>query len=169
MPASSPSAAAPAAGLLHQLRFARGATERIISDIPTDQLCAQPGSGLNHAMFVVGHLACTDDFFLKEFGGRPLALSERWHQAFSGTPTSDASKYPAFAEVKKAFDERREALITWLEGLSEAQLDAPTPEKWRAYAPTMRDVAFFAAWHEGYHGGQVSTLRRAFGLGPALG
>lgn len=167
MPASPTSSMS--ANHLYQLQFARGATERIISDIPEDQLCAQPGSGLNHAMFVVGHLACTDDFLLKEFGGQPFALPESFHKAFGADPTNDATKYPPFAEVKKAFDERRQAVIKWFEGMSDAQLDAPTPEKWRAYAPTMRDVAFFAAWHEGYHGGQVSTLRRAFGLGPALG
>lgn len=158
-----------AAGHLHQLRFARGATELLIKDIPEDKLCAQPGSGRNHVMYVVGHLACTDDFFLKEFGGKPFALPEAFHKMFGDTPTSDASKYPPFAEVKKAFNERREAVIKWFEGMSEEQLNAPTPEKWQKYAPTMRDVAFFAAWHEGYHGGQISAARPAFGLGPALG
>jgi len=144
---------------------------RLIKNIPADKLCAQPGPSLNHVMWVIGHIACTDDYFLKEFGGKELALPDAWHQIFAGgsTPTSDATRYPPFDEVKRAFRERREALTQWLVGMSEAQLDAPTPKNWQPYAPTMRDVAHFAAWHEGYHAGQISTLRRAFGLGPAFG
>lgn len=142
---------------------------RVISDIPEAKLCAQPGPGRNHTMYVVGHLACTDDYFLREFAGRPLALSEAFHKTFGADPAADASKYPPFAEVKRAFDERRDALVQWFEAMSEDQLNQPSPEKWQKYAPKVRDLAFFLAWHEGYHAGQVSTARPAFGLGPAFG
>ncbi len=163
--------ARPAASHLHRLRFSRGSVLRLIKDIPADQLCAQPGPSHNHVMWIVGHIACTDDYFLNQFAGRDLALPESWHRMFAGgsTPTSDASRYPPWNEVKQAFRERREALTAWLTDMTESQLDEPTPTRWQPYALTMRDVAHFAAWHEGYHAGQISTLRPAFGLGPAFG
>lgn len=144
---------------------------RLIRDIPPQRVCEQPGPCRNHVMWIVGHIACTDDFFLREFGGRPLALPEQWHKLFGGgsVPTADLARYPSFQEVRHAFRDQREALTRWLEGMSEVQLDRPVPEQWQPYAPTMRDVGHFAAWHEGYHAGQLSNLRRAFGLEPAFG
>jgi uncharacterized damage-inducible protein DinB len=43
------------------------------------------------------------------------------------------------------------------------------PEAWRKYAPTVADTISFFAWHEGYHAGQVSVLRKALGLPNAFG
>lgn len=144
---------------------------RLIRDLPPARVCEQPGPCRNHAMWIVGHIACTDDFFLREFGGRSLALPEAWHTLFGGgsVPTDDPARYPSFPDVRHAFREQREALTTWLEEMSETQLDRAVAEKWQPYAPTMRDVGHFAAWHEGYHAGQLSNLRRAFGLDPAFG
>lgn len=169
MPATT---AAPAASQIHQLQFSRGATAMLLKDIPADQRCAQPGPCVNHVMWILGHLACTDDFFLKEFAGaKALALPEDWHKLFGygSKPTCDAKAYPPFEMVSKAFDERRAAFIKWHEGLSAAELEQAGPADWQKYAPTLGDVAGFAAYHEGYHGGQLSALRRAFGLSPAFG
>lgn len=162
----------PNARAVHQVRFARGATKKLLEGIPADRVCEQPGSCVNHALWIAGHLACSDDWFLKEFGGAAeFALPEKWHTIFgSGSrPTSDASQYPPFAEVLKAMDERRAALLAWLGSLSREQVDTPTSENWQAYAPTIGDLGHFAAWHEGYHGGQLATLRKAFGLTSAFG
>jgi len=169
MPAST---AVPAAGPIHQLQFSRGATAMLLKDIPADKRCAQPGPCVNHVTWIIGHLACTDDFFLKDFAGAPAhALPEDWHKLFGygSKPTSDAKAYPPFEKVSKAYDERRAAFVKWYEALTAEQLEKPCPAEWQKYAPTLADVAGFAAYHEGYHGGQLSALRRAFGLAPAFG
>jgi uncharacterized damage-inducible protein DinB len=164
-------AASPVASQLHQLRFARGATSRLLEGIPADKVCAQPGTCVNHVMWLTGHLACVDDSLLKEFTGTRLALPEKWHAIFGmkSKPAADAKEYPSYAEVRKAFDERREAMLKWVGGLGATQLEAPAPEKWRKYAPTIGDVPHFVAWHEGYHSGQIAAVRRGLGLGPAFG
>lgn len=84
-------------------------------------------------------------------------------------PTSDASRYPSMAELRNAMDEQRSAFVKWLESLSAEQLAQPTAERWHAYAATQGDIAYFLAWHEGFHGGQLSTLRRAQQLPRAFG
>ncbi|MCL4212262.1 MAG: DinB family protein [Phycisphaeraceae bacterium] len=165
-------AAHPNARAVHQVRFARGATKKLLEGIPADRCCEQPGSCVNHALWIAGHLACTDDWFLKEFGGAAgFALPEKWHTIFGygSKPTSDTSQYPSYAEVLKAMDERHGAVVRWLESMTAEQMDTPTAENWRNYAPTLGDLGHFAAWHEGYHGGQLATLRRGFGLPSAFG
>lgn len=164
-------AAAPTASHVHALRFAHDATSRLIDGIPREKLCAQPGSCVNHAMWIVGHLTCTDDYVLKEFAGARPALPESWNKTFGtgSKPTSDPSHYPSPAEVKKAFDERHAALVSWVESLTPEALERSTPEGWQPYAPTVGDVIYFCTWHAGYHGGQLTALRRAFGLPPAFG
>jgi uncharacterized damage-inducible protein DinB len=168
--------ASPAASQLHQLRFARGATLRLLDGIPADKRCVQPaiagGAALaNHATWIVGHLASTEDFFLAEFSGGTPALSEKWRSLFGGgsTPVDDPAAYPPFEEVMRTFEERREALTRWFESLTVDQIAEPAPEKWRPYAPTLGDLAPFLAYHEGYHGGQLAVARKACGLSPAFG
>ncbi len=163
--------ATPTGSHVHALRFAHDSTRKLIDGVPKEKLCAQPGSCANHAMWVVGHLACTDDYILKEFAFAKLALPDSWHKSFGGgsKPTSDPSEYPPPAEVKKAFDERHAALVQWVESLTPEELDKPTPEGWQPYAPTIGDVVYFCTWHSGYHSGQLTALRRAFGLPAAFG
>ncbi len=166
-PTHTPAAAAQ----IHQLNFVHGGTKKMLEGIPKDKLCAQPGTCANHALWIVGHLASTDDYFVHEFSGAKMALPEAWHKLFgmNSKPVADASQYPSYEEVSKAFEERRAALIKWFESLTADQLRKPTKEGWTKYAPTLGDVAHFVAWHEGYHCGQLSVVRRGLGLAPTFG
>lgn len=161
-----------AAAQVHHLRFAHHAMKRLIADIPVEKMCAQPLAGvtMNHSLWIIGHIACTDDYFMREFSGRPMTLPERWHTIFGmgSTPTSDASQYPGADVVIAALNDRRHAYIAWYESLTDQQRAQPAPERWLRFAPTNGDVAYFLTWHRGFHSGQLSTLRRALGLPPAL-
>lgn len=161
----------PATTQLHHLQFAHNATKKLIDGIAADKLCAQPLPGMNHALWIAGHLATTDDYFLQEFAGVKMTLPEKWNTLFGNgsTPTTDSSQYPSLTEVLSALENRRGAFVKWYESLSESQLAKAGPEKWSKYAPTLGDVAYFLTWHEGFHCGQLSSLRKAFGLGPAFG
>lgn len=163
-------ATGPAQRAVHSLRLSRSATRKLLAGIPADKRCAQPGGCVNHALWVAGHLACTDDYFLNKFGGAPLALPQEWHTLFGmgSKPVSDASAYPAYDAVLTAMEARREALIAWFQGRSGAELETAGPEEWKDYAPTVEEVAHFASWHESYHGGQLSVLRKSLGLANAF-
>jgi len=153
------------------LRFTRGATEALLKDFPESKYCEQPGPCVNHALWNLGHFASTDDYFAGKFGGTTSMLPPEWDKLFGmgSTPTSDASKYPSIAEVRKAMVTTRAAVEKWVSSLSAAQLSTATPEDWHAYAPTVGDLPPFLAWHEGYHQGQLSVLRRGLGLARAFG
>ena len=163
--------AVAAATQIQAIKFARGATKKILEGIPADKLGVIPAGCSKNAIWIAGHLATTDDWFMTQFGGRKSAVPEAWQKLFSmnSTATADAKAYPQMAEVMKALDAGHAGVLKWLESLTAEQLEAPMPKEWQAFAPNMSDVPTFAAWHEGYHAGQLSMVRKGLGLAPAFG
>jgi hypothetical protein len=47
--------------LLHTWTLNLGYAKRLVADIPDDTMALQPAPGMNHAAWVLGHLACTAD------------------------------------------------------------------------------------------------------------
>ncbi len=160
-----------AASQLHHLQFVRGATLRLFKDIATENLCAQPIADCNHVLWIAGHLAGTDDYFLGEFAGIAPVQPKAWQELFGmgSKPVSDTSKYPPLEKLLDAMAARRAVFVQWIQSMSPAELAQPTDEKWHKYAPTIGDTTYFLTWHEGFHCGQLSTLRRAFDMEPAFG
>jgi len=163
--------ASAAAAQIHQLKFARFCTKKIVEGIPADKMCTIPPGCAKHALWVIGHLACTDDYFLVEFGGRKSAVPEAWQKIFgmNSTASADTKIYPPVDQVLKTLDAGHAAVIKWLETLTPEQLEKAMPDGWQAYAPTLGDVPGFGAWHEGYHAGQLSAVRKGLGLPAAFG
>jgi len=180
MTTTTDAAAQTAKRCVHQLRFVRGGTMRMLEGFPAQKHTFLPefttGSGgghvANHALWFLGHMATTDDWFIQQMGAASeLQLSAEWHELFGGgsKPVDDPSKYPPFETLMQAMQTQRERLTKWFASRSEKELAAETNEKWKNYAPTIADFAFFLAWHEGYHAGQLSVVRKQLGLGPAFG
>ena len=153
------------------LEFARHGTVRLVEDIPADKLCHQPLGNTNHALWVLGHLACTDNFFLTSLAGRDPVIDESWNALFGmgSEPTEDPAAYPSPDEVKAGLDRARKAFLDWFQSLDERQLQEPLPEELRGFAPNYAGVMSSVAWHEGFHAGQLSAVRRSLGLPRAFG
>ncbi|MHC4220322.1 MAG: DinB family protein, partial [Planctomycetota bacterium] len=64
------------------LDLSRRCTLKMIEDIPPDKLCHQPLPGTKHALWVLGHLLCTDDYFASSLGGRESVVGEEWQKLF---------------------------------------------------------------------------------------
>ena len=47
--------------LIHTWNLNLGYAKRLVADIPDDQMAFQPAAHMNHAAWVLGHLACTAD------------------------------------------------------------------------------------------------------------
>jgi uncharacterized damage-inducible protein DinB len=143
----------------------------MIEDIPPDKLCHQPVPGANHPLWVLGHLACTDDFFASSLGGRASIIDDEWNKMFGmgSTPRDDPSAYPPLEAVLDRLEETRQAMLETFEAMGEEKLQEQTPEAWRMFAPTYAATMASVAFHEGFHAGQISAVRRSLGLGAALG
>ena len=64
------------------LSFSRQATMSLIDTLSEDQFLHQPIDGANHAMWIMGHLACSDEYFLNKLGGKPFDKFEAWEAKF---------------------------------------------------------------------------------------
>jgi uncharacterized damage-inducible protein DinB len=155
---------------LFRLDFARRVTLAMLEDVPFDRWCLQPVAGGNHAMWIAGHLAATDDFFLVNVGRRTSALPEGWTGLFAtgSKPVADLDAYPAPEVVMAQLAARREDLQSWFRSLTEAELRTPLPAGMR-FAANLAELMPSVAWHEAWHGGQLSLVRKALGLAPKFG
>lgn len=153
------------------LDLARRQTLKLVDDIPADKLCHQPVAGTNHALWVLGHLAYSDDGFTTALGERESVIDESWKELFGmgSKPGPDPAKYPSLDDIKAALPRARTALIDWIESLDEEQLLKPLPEGWDVFAPNYAAVLPSLAWHEGFHAGQLSAVRRSLGLPGTMG
>jgi len=153
------------------LELARGKTLRLIEDIPESELCRPAWEGGNHTLWVLGHLAWTDDYFMQTVGKRPTCLPDGWADRFGmgSTPVATPADYPAPAEVRDRLGSSRAALIDWFQNMDASQAETALPEALADFAPHFAGLASTLAWHEGLHAGQLTVIRRHLGLGPTTG
>lgn len=156
---------------LGALALSRRTLLSLLEDVPPDKLCHQPIPGGNHALWIAGHLAGTDDFFLNAVAGQPPKLPPHHKELFGmgSKPTPDPRAYPPFEEIKNRLGERREALVSWLKSLNPRKLDEPLPENLKMFASSHAALPASMAWHEGLHSGQLTVIRRSLGIGPKFG
>jgi hypothetical protein len=142
---------------------------KLISDLNDDQMTTQPGTCvLNHAAFVIGHLAWVCDFGVTLLG-EPAAIDSKWRDLFSLTakPVSDRSVYPSKAVLLKAFEDAHSRLVTTALSAKPELLQQPPPERFRNRFPMLAQVTLHMLTnHEAVHLGQLSAWRRACGLPP---
>ncbi|MCE9630521.1 MAG: DinB family protein [Planctomycetia bacterium] len=58
--------------LLHAWNLNVGYAKRLVADIPDDKMTLQPAPDMNHAAWVLGHLACTADMLGAMIGVKPV-------------------------------------------------------------------------------------------------
>jgi hypothetical protein len=156
------------APLLHTWNLNLGYAKRLVADISDERMAFQPAAHMNHAAWVLGHLACTADMLGAMIGVQPVCPPE-WvaHFDWNSSPSGDASLYPAKAVLLKALEDAHAGIAAALPSVSETRWSEPTPiEAVRGFLPTLGDsFVFVMAAHENMHLGQVSAWRRVQGLG----
>lgn len=153
------------------LKFVRSISDGILKGFPEDKMTWQTGPEDNHALWVLGHLASTDGWLASMVNAPGTTAPESWQKPFGqgSKPVSDPKQYPSVAELKKAFDENRAAVLKWFETAPESALATPLKDKTGGFMNDPIDGAMKIAWHEGWHMGQVATLRKALGLPSVMG
>lgn len=149
--------------------FGVGFLKSLLQGIDAGKLADQPLPGMNHPLWIVGHLAVT-----MEFAGQLADVSykapEGWGELFGmgSQPVSDASKYPSLDELIAELDKSVEVFGSKLASIDAAALAAEMPnEEFRKMMPTVGDgLVFILNGHVMMHIGQLSAWRRAIGLPP---
>ncbi len=154
--------------LLHTWNLNLGYAKRLVADISDETMALQPTPGMNHAAWVLGHLACTADMLGGMIDLKPVCPPE-WANLFdwSSSPSSDASLYPSKATLLTALEDAHAQIAAALPNVPEPQWAETTPpEAVRGFLPTMGDCfVFVMAAHENMHLGQLSAWRRVQGMG----
>ena len=155
--------------LLSSLKWARGCTHMVMKDWPEDRITYQATAADNHLLWTMGHMAVSDEWILAMLTGEPNPLPEEFSKAFGYQTTVSASvdAYPPHDEIKMQFERARAHLLEWLEGADDAKLQEKF-EGGEGFAETPLEAMQKEAWHEGWHTGQLATLRRSLGLKPAF-
>ena len=154
--------------LIHTWNLNLGYAKRLVADIPDDQMAFQPAAHMNHAAWVLGHLACTADMLASMIDAKPVCPPV-WTSLFdwNSKPSSDASQYPAKSVLLKALEDSHSGIAATLPNVPETRWSEPTPiEAVRGFLPTLGDsFVFVMAAHENMHLGQLSAWRRVQGMG----
>ncbi len=152
------------------LAFSRGVLLSLFETIPDDKLCYQPFPKANHALWIAGHVAVTDLFFLSNLANREKDGFEAWKDTFfmGSTPRPEPTAYPTKADVLARFEANRAALLDWFGGMSKDQLSSALPEEVAFFAPNYGVLMSTIACHETMHAGQMTVVRKALGQDPAF-
>jgi len=151
---------------LKSLAFAHSITQKAIADFPDSKLTYQQSPTDNHALWTIGHLACTYAWFKSVFDGAMHPLPENYNALFTGKskPSPDHKQYPALAELKKNYNESYEAFIAAAKKLSDTDLAQSPAINTGGFCNDKFDALDRAAWHEGWHCGQLCGVRKALNL-----
>ncbi|MBA2113677.1 DinB family protein [Bremerella alba] len=157
--------------LQHQLESARGFTTRILADFQKQEdWVAQVCNQSNHALWFIGHMATTDNFFVSLLAPEKADAKENYQEMFGlgSTPSTKLEDYPPIADVRGYMDDRRQVLLEILASLSDEDLATKTPDGTPDFLADYGQVFETAIWHEGLHSGQLTMVRRSLGHKPAI-
>lgn len=143
---------------------------RLIADLGDSRMAACPdGVAMNHAAWVIGHLAFAHQVYARILGGAADAPAG-WGSLFGGKsiPAPAAGQYPPKADLLRALERGHEVLTRLVRGKPASYwAQPPTDEKYRRRFATMGDaLVHMLVNHEAVHLGQLSAWRRVQGLPP---
>jgi hypothetical protein len=137
-----------------------------LGDLSDADLLVRPVPNANHIAWQLGHLIqseCQMGSVLP--GAKYPALPAGWAEQH-GKPTASIDPPKGFstkADYLSKFNQAREATLAALNGLSDADLDKPTPGDMAKWAPTFGALMLLTANHDMMHAGQFTVVRRKLG------
>jgi hypothetical protein len=140
-----------------------------LGDLTDADLLVRPVPGANHIAWQLGHLLTSEHGLVEGIlpGAMP-ALPAGFAEKYT-TETSKFDSPGAFhpkSVYLSVYEQQRAGTFKALEKLTDADLDKPSPEKFKDYAPTWGDVFALQGSHWLMHAGQWAVTRRKLGKKP---
>ena len=151
---------------LAHAQFAHGMINKFAEGFGPEQVVAQAGACPNHLLWTLGHLASSASWTHGMITGGTPIVPEGYSTLFGmgSKPIGDPALYPSFNEVREAYESSFRRLVNAVEQLDDrALLQAPEQDS-GGFISDKLDALNKLAWHEGWHVGQLSDLRRGLGL-----
>ena len=155
--------------LRHMFGLATRALAANLEGFTEEDALAQPPGGGNCANWIVGHIVVHRNHMLRALGQEPVWGADADARYDRGSPpVTGAEGALPLATLTGGLERSREAVLAALDSATDEQLAAsPESATGSATGPIGRRLALLMV-HEGYHAGQVGTLRRIGGRGGAI-
>jgi hypothetical protein len=157
--------------IAHQLQMGANLFKMFTSDLSDEEYLFQPTEGGCHLLWILGHLAHTQEWALTNLAGQPSRMPKEMQELFSGGSTvyGDASRYPSPTEVQDLFAGTQERMLAALAAFDTARWSDPSPEGIpHEFFPTLGSMWEMLAVHTFWHFGQLTVNRRMMGKPPKL-
>ena len=158
-----------ASSLALSLRY----TESLVSSIPAERFCEMPTKDMNHPAFCIGHLAIYANRVLDMMGRGDLRIEMPFTDEHfkNGVPcVAQDGRYPSKEVLCDTFFKGWRTVLSTLPTVEDGVFarENPAEGRFKEMFPTVGGaVNFLGGGHNMMHLGQVSTWRRAAGLGSA--
>ncbi len=153
----------------------RQATELFFTGFDDSNRTSQAPGLPNHFAWTVGHLAFVMHRAAERFDAGPLPESDfvpaaRGDSSRFGiegvakdsVPLADASAYPSDARCREIFSKAAARLVSAVRAASDDKLATTT--KWGPREMALAALASRMGFHNGFHAGQLASLRKALGM-----
>ncbi len=155
--------------LADQLDGTRDWTLKLIADIAGDEWTYQPAEGVQHALWLCGHLAVAEHLLVltRALGGSPPdAELVKCFPIGSVVVDPGEIALPSPASVRAKMDATHAEVLAGIRGMSDEQLSKPcmgAEGKPHPHYRTNLEAISHCDRHEAFHAGQIAMLRRMMG------
>ena len=142
--------------------FDSGIFSKALEGVKPEDLHATPNKDCASLLWLAGHLVKSRYYLANLIGASD---EYEWSNMFNGdgSPIKDPSDYPSIEEIKKAFEDISKKLMSGFKKLDDSGLDKKLKSNWPQGDDTHFGAISFMCWHEGWHIGQMSVLRKQLG------
>jgi uncharacterized damage-inducible protein DinB len=141
--------------------------KKAITEIPEVDWFRSPGDDSNHLMWVTGHVIWSRGNVLKSLNAQWTAP---WLPVFArGATRAMEEQYPPVAEIQSAWNDVSTRLLDCLANAPAELLAKIAPQGPPSFDGKLSGLVAFLAFHETYHVGQISYLRKWLGHGQSVG
>jgi hypothetical protein len=140
-----------------------------LKDFSDADLFVRPCPGANHTAWQLGHLISAENHMIGAMDPKgAITLPADFGDLFNkeASKNDDAAKFGKYTtkeDLLSLFEKTRNATIAWAGNVAPADLDKPSPEKFRSWMPTYGDLLAAQSWHVTMHIGQFQVIRRKLG------
>src|SRR5215213_1590162 len=140
---------------------------KAIAEVRAEDWFRKPGDDSNHMLWLLGHVIVHRGHVLKTLGNQ---WDSSWARLFArGEQRLDDAEYPPVDEMRDAWNQISEQLQAALREVPEEVLAQPAPEGPPSFDKKLSGTIAFFAFHDTYHTGQLSFLRKWLGYGQTVG
>lgn len=140
---------------------------KAIAGVEPEHWFKRPGDDSNHLTWMMGHLIIHRGMTLKFLG---LDYDDKWSKLFArGSEHVADDQYPSVEEIQNAWQDVSSRLSTALRSTPEGVMTQGTPKGVPSFDGKLTGTVAFFAFHDAYHTGQVSFLRKWLGYGQTIG